>query len=456
MRAALIPILIACLGNIYAQDSIRYGLSDDLVKKLINTHFGNLINPQSNNIIGNFASIDINEAKVNFAGNIVFNNGSVLGVKARGEIIDGLLPVFSNSKLNSGFGMDVQYNFLDCRKKSIIYDNAGYIRYSEKIAKITWEYMVREIEIEYENRKNELNIEINKLQYDLALKTKALDIMRSLHETNKNFDRDSLLFQIKRVEIETKKLESELLFMREEMITLPSGNALLFEMENRRNEEMRDAGSELEVYGFSMGWFSIGYGIFNNSFRLFDPDLQFDQQLSKASFASPTLRLQYNYYRLTPAAYESYFVSFGTSFSIEDNLTSLTRVQIEETKELGTNPGERQSTVKYSAYSGSYKKDLAALAIYGDFYYFLFADNKGAVHFYPEHMIIRGNKSFTNLGFGFLLTFRNRDNSANLINSEIYIHLSDISGNWHTEEKLISRSTFGLRFTFPIKFSTKS
>ena len=86
-------------------DSAKKGeikrLEKPLVKKFINQQFGDLINPQSSNNIGNFASLDLKEAEVNFAGNVIFNNGSILGIKASGAVSDGFLSVFNSNKLNA-------------------------------------------------------------------------------------------------------------------------------------------------------------------------------------------------------------------------------------------------------------------------------------------------------------------------------------------------------------------
>ncbi|MFN5428768.1 MAG: hypothetical protein ACK5BO_12090, partial [Bacteroidota bacterium] len=157
MKYFSITLILLLLGQIsFGQDSTKVGLERPQVKRLINQQFASLINPQSNNIIGNFASIDLKEAEVNFAGNIVFKNGSILGVKAKGGVTDGFLPVFSNSELNSKFGLDVQYNFLDFKKKSIQYYNDDQIKLQKQRQKIRQDYALKTIDIEQGNLENEL------------------------------------------------------------------------------------------------------------------------------------------------------------------------------------------------------------------------------------------------------------------------------------------------------------
>jgi hypothetical protein len=172
----ILLVFLFCAGifSLYGQDSICSGLEKSLVLELINQQFGMLVSPESDHLVGNFASVDLAEAEVNFAGNVVFNNGSVLGVKASGGITDGLLPIFSNTELNSFFGLDLRYNFLDFQKKSIIYDNAAYHAYNSKKEKIMHDYRLKQIEIENEKQKNDLCISIDSLNYEIAKKEKSI------------------------------------------------------------------------------------------------------------------------------------------------------------------------------------------------------------------------------------------------------------------------------------------
>lgn len=443
MKQVITILTIACISasQLFAQDCKTKGLEKPLVKKFINQQFGNLINPQSNNNIGNFASLDLKEAEVNFGGNIIFKNGSILGIKAKGGVSDGFLPVFSNDKLNTKLGLDIQYNFLDFKKKSIIYDNSTCEKYQTLKKKVENDYELKKIEIEKSQKKILLQIDIEKT-------TKQISTLETKLSTLTGLSKDSL-------DIEISKIKQELAFKKNQLENLPSKEAMLFELDNWKASEIIKAQSEVKIYGFKIGWFSIGYGITNNAFKLFDGTLTPDKQVSKTNYANHSIRLQYSFYNRTPAAYESYFISLGTAFSIQDNFSDLTKVEINETKNYGANPNDRFITSKYNAYQGTYSKDLKSLSLYADFYWFLFDDNKGAFHFYPEQKIVENLKPSTNLGFGFLMTFKNKEKTDNIINSELYVNLLDVSDNKNSTEKLFTRSSYGIRFTFPINFNSK-
>jgi hypothetical protein len=443
MKKLVIILTIANIfaSQLFAQDCKTEGLEKPLVKKFINQQFGNLINPQSNNNIGNFASLDLKEAEVNFGGNIIFNNGSILGIKVKGAVTDGFLPVFSNDKLNTKLGLDIQYNFLDFKKKSIIYDNSTCEKYQALRKKVENDYELKKIEIEKGQKKILLQIDIDKTTKQISTLEAKLLILTGL-------SKDSL-------DIEASKLKQELAYKKSQLENVPTKEAMLFELDNWKASEIIKAQSEVKIYGFKIGWFSLGYGITNNAFKLFDGALTPDIQITKTNYANHSLRLQYNFYNRTPAAYESYFISVGTAISIQDNFSDLTKVEINETKNYGTNPNDRFITSKYNAYQGTYSKDLKSLSLYADFYWFLFDDNKGAFHFYPEQKIVENLKPSTNLGFGFLMTFKNKEKTDNIINSELYVNLLDVSDNKNSTEKLFTRSSYGIRFTFPINFNSK-
>lgn len=443
MKQLLIILTVSTIfiNQLFAQDCKTKGLDKPLVKKFINQQFGNLINPQSNNNIGNFASLDLKEAEVNFGGNLIFNNGSILGIKAKGAVSDGFLPVFSNDKLNTKLGLDIQYNFLDFKKKSIIYDKSTCEKYQALRKKVENDYELNKIEIEKGQKKILLQIEIDKT-------TKQISTLEAKLSTLTGLSKDSL-------DIEVSKLKQELTFKKSQFDNVPTKEAMLFELDNWKASEIIKAQSELKIFGFKIGWFSLGYGITNNAFKLFDGAITPDKQITKTNYANHSLRLQYNFYNRTPAAYESYFISVGTAISIQDNFSDLTKVEINETKNYGTNPNDRFITSKYNAYQGTYSKDLKALSLNADFYWFLFDDNKGAFHFYPEQKIVENLKPSTNLGFGFLMTFKNKEKTDNIVNSELYVNLLDVSDNKNSTEKLSTRSSYGIRFTFPINFNSK-
>lgn len=65
-------------------------------------------------------------------------------------------------------------------------------------------------------------------------------------------------------------------------------------------------------------------------------------------------------------------------------------------------------------------------------------------------------KPTTNFGFGFLMAFKNKEKTENTINAELYINFQDMANTSDSDNNLVERSNYGLRFTFPINFNLKN
>ncbi|MBA7537200.1 hypothetical protein ES705_29467 [subsurface metagenome] len=488
---------------LFSQDTVRVGLNKYLVGELLKREFANLISPQSENNLGNFASFDSKDSELNFAGNIIFKKGSVLGIKAKGSSSDGILSIFSNSKFNSQIGMDFQFNLLRLKDNLLYYDNSSYHAYIKNKKRIEQEYIIKSEQIEQrkdsllflseiiklETEKEKVLLEINEVQlkYDSIiivskiqeLKLISKKLNKQISDEPNRFKKDSLECELSKCNKFTEfkenrlknyrdynslkkdslalylsELEKKIGFIKEEINNLPSKVRLLFELDDWRAEEFRKLQKNLKIYGFNMRWFSFGYGLSNNSFNHFDPAQVIDDQIQKKSYLNHQLRIQYSFYRLSPFSFESYYWSLGISFSIEDNLSELTSIELNEREDYGTNPDERYTINKYNAYIGEYKTNLKTLRLYGDFYYFLFEENKAAIHFYPELKSKDEYNPLLNLGFGFLISFKGKN--KNIVNTELYYNLIDVGDANEYEYSLLKRSNLGIRFTFPIQFNSKT
>lgn len=499
----LIAMIILIKLPASAQDTLEIGYNPYLYKKLINKEFANLISPQSKNILGNFASIDFEKSEINFAGNYIFENGSILGIKANGSSSDGILPIFSNSKFNSKIGLDIQYNLMDLSKKVLYYQTDNYKKYTTARRNLINQYELKYNQIQFGLDSIKLLSELNTLN---AVKGKAkikeleinsrYDSITSVSKVNKFeieklkiekrikqetdlLKNDSLKIELSKIELNLKFQKKRLadfgiyqLFKKDsielclseiytlisqkekELMILPSKKELEKELMIWKAKELTKIQNEIEIKGFQIGWFSIGYGIENNSFSLINASAIFKEQVTSKSYLNHKINLQYSFYKYSPFSYNSFFAAFGGSISIQDNLAELSKRDISEKQEIGDTPGERTLTKSYSAYSGDYKTDLTSISFYGDFYYFLFDENKGAVHFYPEYKIKEKYEPQINLGFGFLMSYRGKD--KNLINAEVYYNLMDIDNSNKSDYNLFKRSQIGMRFTFPIIFNSKT
>jgi hypothetical protein len=433
-----------CMSS-FAQDTVSkqtIGLDPPTFKKVLNQQFSNLITGQSKNSIGNFASLDLKEPEVSFAGNSIFKNGSVLSTKASGGVTDGFFSIFNNSTLNTKISLDVQYNFLNLKNKSLTYYDDSFQVYKEKKNKILNQHKVKLIEVENEQGKTLLILKEQKLK---ELKTDLEDKFSREKVTPR---KDSIKYEI---EITDFKIDSIATAIK----NYPLKDDLEEEVNNWKAVELKKLKPEIQLYGFNFGWFSIGYKVQNNSFKLFNPSLQFSNQITDTSFVSHEARFQYSRYKWSVGAYESYFWCAGIAFSYSDNLSDLSKTEVTEIKNYGTNPNDRTTTKKYNAYTGNYLGELKGLRLFADYYRFLFNENTAAIHTYPELQVKDNTKPIYNLGFGFLYSFKDSKDETSIVNAELYYNFLDLFKSTETTYKLFERNNIGLRFTFPIKFKTK-
>jgi hypothetical protein len=420
--------------------SEQIGLKPEVFKKVLNRQFTNLITGQSKNSIGNYASLDLKETEVSFSGNTIFNGGSVLGIKASGAVTDGLFSIFNNSKLNTQVALEVQYDMLALKKRSLTYYLDSKEARDKKIEQIKSEYKTRELTIFHKQDSTLLQLRHKKL----------MELIVSLQEKakteNNNLRKDSLAFEI-------MKLNNLCDSIGIALQNFPSLGKQEFELDNWKAAAMTKLDTAIEVYGMKFSWLTFAYKVNHNKFKLFDPAAVFSSQIVDTSFVSHEVRVQYSRYSWSKGAFESWFYCIGAAFGYGDNFLNLNKTEISETTNYGPNPGDRAVTKKYNAYKGNYTKDMKSLRLYGDYYRFLFSGNVAALHGYPELLIRSNEKPVWNLGFGFLLSFK--DDKESVVNAELYYNFLDLFKVTETDYDLFERNDIGIRFSFPIKFKNK-
>lgn len=434
-------LCIACGLNSHGQ-KCNTGLGKDSIKVIINEQFGNLINQESTTSIGNFASLDLKEASVNFNGNIIFKSGYVLGLKVKGAVEDGFLPIYNNDKLNTDFGIEVQLNMLTFNQ-NLRYENIECEKYYAAIQKINNEYEIKRVEILQEMQKNILQSEMQ------TISKKISNLENKRNSSKSSLQKDSL-------SIEISKLYINMEYKQEQLNNPSRVRNQKDELEKWKLSELEKARRKIVPSGFSIHWLSVGAGFSNSEFRLFDQSKPIADQVSKNTYAAFKANLQLSWYKIDYNANTSYFVGGGLRYQLGDNRYLLDKADIVENSTSGSSPFTRTKTLKYTAYEGNYQKNINSVSLYTDFYWFLFMKNQGGIHVYPEYKIMDKLKPISNFGLGLVLNFKNKEKTKNSINTELYFTFQDLDNNSQSESNLVKRSTYGMRFTFPINFNFKN
>ncbi|WP_336515841.1 hypothetical protein [Pollutibacter soli] len=226
-------------------------------------------------------------------------------------------------------------------------------------------------------------------------------------------------------------------------------------LKNKTLKQLESLSFQSGIEGFGFGWFSIGYKVNRNAFKLFYPAQLVDQQIADTSFVTHELKLQWSYYRWRPVNFQSFFADCGIAFGYSDNFTKLKKEEISETTEFGTSPGNRKTTKNYTAYKGEYLQDLKKVTLYGDIFWFLFQNNIAAFHVNPEWIIQSKQKPIVNTYLGFLFAIKDSKKESSVVNAELYYKFLDFFKTTETEYDLFERNNIGIRFSFPIQFKYK-
>jgi hypothetical protein len=435
-RAVLAAVgLVAGAQGAIAQNCTVTGLDRETFERVIHERFSALLGPSSSGVPGSYASLDIKDAEATFASTIVPKTGPLIGIKAHGGTADGILSAISNQSVSPKFGADVQLHFLRDTGQVVQFETLSCEAYYAAIAKSEDDYALRKVEIDANYRTVLQASEV------AALDKKLGDLAKAIDDAAVPSRRDSL-----RVEL-LKAMELKRQVMNRKV---PTQSAQRQASNDQRSAELRKARDLLKVVGFTVGWWSVGYGVENAAFRLFDPSQPLGAQLTKRSYVSHGGSLIYSHYALGAFPGETRFWSVSGRLSWENNLGSLTKLDLTDRTTYGSTPNERVAEKKFAAYQGAYAQDRKAFRLGGDYYRFILDGDQGAVHLFPAITVKDGTRAAYAMGVGYLLTARKGADSY--LNAELYYNLTDLTDSQDSGQKIWGRSDLGLRFTFPIAF----
>ncbi len=449
MKTLIVVLALFITNACLAQLGSNVKLDRGSMKSLLQKEFASMYTSTIKNGLGTFAEIDLTNTKVDFSGNLVFDNGSVLGLKASGGVSDGIFSVFSNTKWNSNMSLNISYNFLGNK----------ILKKDGRINSITYSAQaLREIQAKEREAMTKYRIDSLKAKQDLAIKKLNMDIQKL--EKQKKILEDTLKGPNRFTDYMTDTTLVKILELSEAIKNKNSTRANLqpgkvnLRALQVRGKTLGELKNSLNIEAFRMGWFSISAGLKNNSFKRFDPSADYAEQISKDSYLSPEFSVQYSFYNKSLEGFKTVFASLYIKGSLKDNFSSLSKKEINEKTEHGSNPGDRYTYDKYTAYAGAYKKDIGSITIGSDVYWFLFSNNLAAIHFYPIYQIAEDLQPESNFGTGFYMSFKNKKEDKSPVNAEIFANLTNLfQMNNPRETNLFKRSTYGMRFTFPIKFN---
>jgi hypothetical protein len=420
--------------------SIRVGENENTAGKILNQQFSSLVSGQEATTVGNFASITPTDAKIDFAGSVITSRGSVFTMKASGKVTDGFLALFDNSKLNTQVSLDLKFHFLNLYRLSLSFNTDSGRLYDQKVSKIRYDFESQQLAINYDRSRTDLS------KKDSVIKKEVDSLIRLRNRTMDNDTKSSISFEIgKRQQLEDSITQA--------IAELPSRAGQLRTLHDQTLQQLNQLSfSKGGIEGFEINWWTIGYKVNRNKFKLFYPTAQFSAQVTDNSFVTHEASLQWSYYRWSSQGFKTLFAAIGACIGYSDNFSTLDKNEISETTNYGPSNGERSVTKKYDAYAGDYQRNLATGKLYGDVYYFLFNKNQAALHVNPEWVVQSKQRPVGNVLTGLLLVLKKKDEETNVVNAELYYQFLNVLKTSQSDDKFFQRNSIGLRFTFPIQF----
>jgi hypothetical protein len=427
------------VGN---KPTIQVGDNINILGKMLNQQFGNIVTGQSTSTIGNFASISPTQGKIDFAGSILLKKAGIVSIKASGKATDGILSIFENSRLNTQVGLEVKWHILNMHRYELSFDRDSGLVHDEKVRGIINEYKKAKIHAVYRRDSMELEVKCKRVETELdsLKKRRSIDM-----DTKARFD----------LEYAIANRENILDSITDAVSHLRSKNNLLRSLKNKTINELDKMTLVGANEGFSISWFSIGYKVNHNKFSYFNSKAVFENQVNDTNFVSHEVTAQYTWYTWNSQGFKTYYISVGGGLSVSDNFSKLDKREISETVNYGATPGARSVTKKFDAYEGLYERDLTNGKIFFDGYWFLFSKNIAALHLNPEWTMKNQEKPLGNVLAGLMLSIPKKDESSTILNAELYYQFLDVFKSTETDYKLFERNSIGLRFTFPIQFKYK-
>lgn len=180
-KALTIGILMSLVWTLSGQDN-RF--SEAHFDKVINSEFKSLVTGGTVTAPGKYAAIDPMSGEVNLSTYFSFNNGNLLNISATGTSIDGIIPVFTNSRLNTGINLSLEYHILaKSRNDFIIEDDAqvGQLESRLSVLRRTYDYEIWKLNNRF--RAQEVRNELLKLDSEInELVNKIPDIFQTRGE----------------------------------------------------------------------------------------------------------------------------------------------------------------------------------------------------------------------------------------------------------------------------------
>lgn len=458
------------------------GLEPSLFRQLIEREFVGLVGTPAN-VPGAFGALEIDkDQKATLSASSQPGNGRVFTLTASGGVDNGILSFINSRQSATTFSVGARVDFLGhrppdgkgawseglrLRDNAIQYDLASCHAYLAATAKAHADHAERvsRIDADAQNiaKKFDVQREAHRLDSIVALhgillpariaeNIAALQLAKTADEQRPiraRLQMDSLKLDSLRFDIATTRKRKELAENR----FIPTDQAQRMVVNAQHATELTAAQQLIKVMGYRLGWATVGFTIDNVAFKLFNPSVPFDVQVTSRTNVTPKLTFAYSEYSLDASTDNTYFWTAALKLGVVDNLDQLSKVELSETKQFGETADARSSTRKVNAYQGEYTRDITTATVSFDTYRFVFGNNQAAWHLFPAVEYRENSRPIYSAGLGYLWVAKRKGDG--FLNAELFYALNDIGEATASPDNVWERSRVGLRVAFPFSFAQR-
>jgi hypothetical protein len=483
MRIAiwLLPLCLFSLTTV-AQQQKKWSdleLSSKGLNFLVNSKMQSLVTgPANGTAVASYASFDPANGSFIFKGSTPLTREEskrfvFLSARIEGDLIsDSYAVLFKNTALNSGVTGDIQlhYRFKKGIKQFYLFSGEAAKLKADKdllekwrtqtVAQIQQSYsdnrtrsLLDQYEfegkvLEYRATQNSnqrvalignLNTELAKLNPTSATVTSYSNALKALEDTAATFSKQLT---------ETRKKIDSVTIIRRDATAL--SNAIV----NRFHEKYRDSLTKIEknvkLSGVRFTWFTLILGGSKKAYHTFDPNQPFENQLIRHDSSTFRVGLSLNYYSEHAFPRTMFYGNIGAVAYHDNNIKYLSTRQLEQERTLKNAVGDTIRKIKktYNVYTDPVRGTFVT-SLFSNLYFMNDARTM-ALHLFPSFDFIRNQKDITNIGVGFVTSFKNEKKEKPIINVEGYIKVNDLLNNHPDTSEFWNKNEIGISFSIPI------
>lgn len=464
-----------------ADTSIKKSLSAPEWNRVFNSHFGKLAGANNNSSeIANYASFDAADGSFKFKGSIPFGKEdssrvSYLGVSIYGDLMnEGYASLFSDKKLNSNTGVQLEYHFRLSKAKYIMSRaNLSQLVAKKQYLDSAYYLATNKLEVEkvaIQQKQELLSYEIRAINAGIIQERKKKERFKAkvdslillgdaaLSEMRKHTDTLVLASAAEnklRADSASKKLYSDSL-----QIVLNNWKGLFdaayIKLDTGYTSSSRKLYRDFNFDALGFTWLTIIGGVGNRSYYTFTSSLPLDQQISKKNLATFRGGLSVNWFKQDVFLQKVWYANAGFVRERTNDAFLQSTVDVMQERIFKNVAGDtvRKIAKKYS----SYTEPISSIQQWGLFanLYYLYGSRTSGFHIFPSHFIPDGaDKAYTNFGLGYVVSFLNTKTDKAVLNAEGYIQFNDVFDRLQLDDTFWKRNEIGIRFSLPFTFLLK-